>query len=166
MKHRQQGTILVISMVMLLPLTLIGVSAMRGTLLEERMAGNMKEQYRSFQIAELALRQGEIEILGIAPNMGLARTECAPDFVETLENDDFDDVVPEDAELNSNEVLVRRHFRYCGAWREYRDPQGAKATSDAGGKAGLHLAYYTLMGVGDIPENAETVLGTSFAVLP
>ena len=166
MKHRQQGTILVIAMVMLLPLTLIGVSAMRGTLLEERMAGNLKEQYRSFQIAELALRQGEIEIMDIAPEMERARAECADAVVETLEDDDFEDVAPEDDELNPNEVRARRHFRYCGAWREYRNPEGIKATSDAGGKAGLHLAYYTLIGVGDIPDNAETALAAAVAVLP
>ncbi|MCK7576251.1 MAG: PilX N-terminal domain-containing pilus assembly protein [Chromatiales bacterium] len=167
MKYHQQGTILVIAIVMLLPLTLIGVAAMRGTLLEERMAGNMKEQYRSFQIAELALRQGESEIIENSSNARADFTECDVNIVEVLVDNDFEDVALEDNSLNPNEVLARRHFRYCGpASREYRNDQGVKATSDAGGKAGLHYDYYQLLGVGQIPNNAETALRTTFALLP
>ena len=57
--HRQHGTVLVISLIMMLLLTLIGVTAMQTTTMEERMAGNMVDVNRSFQAAEAALRFGE-----------------------------------------------------------------------------------------------------------
>lgn len=55
----QRGAALVIVMVMLLLLTLLGLQAMRGTLMQERMASNMNERNQAFQLAEAALRQGE-----------------------------------------------------------------------------------------------------------
>ena len=44
---------------MLLVLTLVGVSAMQSTTLEERMAGNSRDRNISLFAAESALRQGE-----------------------------------------------------------------------------------------------------------
>ena len=57
--RRQQGTVLAISLIILLLLTLIGVTAMQTTTMEERMAGNMLDVNRSFQAGEAALREGE-----------------------------------------------------------------------------------------------------------
>ena len=56
--HRQRGAVLVISLIMLLLLTIIGVTAMRTVTLEERMAGNMRDRNLSAQAAESALRFG------------------------------------------------------------------------------------------------------------
>ncbi len=47
--------VLIISLVMLVILTLLGISAMSTTTLEERMAANLQEQNRSFQAAETGL---------------------------------------------------------------------------------------------------------------
>jgi len=57
-KH-QQGAVLAISLIMLLVMTLIGVSAMQNTVMEEKMAGNMGNSTRSMQAAETALRTAE-----------------------------------------------------------------------------------------------------------
>lgn len=57
--RRQRGAVLAISLIMLLLLTLIGVTAMQVTTMEERMAGNMLDLNRSFQASEAALRTGE-----------------------------------------------------------------------------------------------------------
>jgi len=59
MKVRQRGATLIISLLMLTLMTLIGVTAMQGRILEEKMAGNLQEQQRAFQAAEAALRAGE-----------------------------------------------------------------------------------------------------------
>ncbi|MGD8743544.1 MAG: PilX N-terminal domain-containing pilus assembly protein, partial [Granulosicoccaceae bacterium] len=45
--------------IMLLLLTIIGVTSMQTTTLEEKMAGNMHEYHLAFQSAEAALREGE-----------------------------------------------------------------------------------------------------------
>ncbi len=56
-KH-QQGAALVVSLVMLVILTLLGVSMMNTTKLEERMAANTQETTQAFQSAETGLSQG------------------------------------------------------------------------------------------------------------
>lgn len=58
-KHRQQGAALIIALVILLLMTLIGVTAMQTTVLQERMAGNLRDRNIAFQAAEAALRDAE-----------------------------------------------------------------------------------------------------------
>lgn len=56
---RQRGVALVISMVLLLVLTIVGVSAVQTTSLEELMARNAHDSQLAFQAAEVALREAE-----------------------------------------------------------------------------------------------------------
>lgn len=58
----QRGAALMIALVMLLVMSMLGLSSMRGTTLEERMAGNWRDQNLAFQAAEAALREGEVFI--------------------------------------------------------------------------------------------------------
>lgn len=55
----QRGAVLIISMLILLVMTLIGVSSMSTSTLEEKMAGNLRDREIAFQAAEAALRAGE-----------------------------------------------------------------------------------------------------------
>ncbi len=55
----QRGVALVVVMVLLLVVTLLGLTALRSTLMEERMTANMVDRSLSFQAAEAALREGE-----------------------------------------------------------------------------------------------------------
>lgn len=55
----QRGAVLVVALVMLLLLTMISLTSMRGTALQENMAGNLRESNTSLQAAEAALRAGE-----------------------------------------------------------------------------------------------------------
>jgi len=64
-KTQQSGVVLVISLIMLLLLTIIGVTAMRVTGLEEKMAGNSKDQNVAFQAAEVNLRDSEVWLAGL-----------------------------------------------------------------------------------------------------
>lgn len=64
---RQRGAALIISLIFLLLMTLIGVSSMQSTTLQERMAGNTRDRNLAFQAAEAGLRAGE-EWLGTAAN--------------------------------------------------------------------------------------------------
>ena len=56
---RQRGAVLIVSLVMLLVITLIAVSSMQGTVLEEKMAGNTKDRNLAFQTTESAIREAE-----------------------------------------------------------------------------------------------------------
>ncbi|ORU90200.1 MAG: hypothetical protein A6F71_04330 [Cycloclasticus sp. symbiont of Poecilosclerida sp. M] len=63
---KQAGAILFVSLIMLLLMTLLGISGMQTTVLEERMAGNFKDRNMSLQAAESALREAE-EYLRVTP---------------------------------------------------------------------------------------------------
>ena len=56
----QRGMVLVICLIMLLLLTLSGLAAMRGSTLQEKMAGNSRDSEQAFLAAESALRNGEL----------------------------------------------------------------------------------------------------------
>lgn len=55
----QQGAVLVVGLVLLLLLTIIGLSGARDAALQERMSGNMHDLQVARQAAEAALRTGE-----------------------------------------------------------------------------------------------------------
>ena len=55
----QRGVALVVSLVLLLVATLIGLASVRGTNLQERMSSNMYDRSLAFQRAESALRAAE-----------------------------------------------------------------------------------------------------------
>jgi type IV pilus assembly protein PilX len=63
MKHRptppqaaQQGVVLIVALVMLVLITMISISAVRSSTMEERMAGGARDRNKAFQAAEYALR--------------------------------------------------------------------------------------------------------------
>jgi type IV pilus assembly protein PilX len=60
--QQQRGVVLMVGMIILLVMTLIGLSAARSTLLEERMSGSTADNNVAFQAAEAALRTGELSL--------------------------------------------------------------------------------------------------------
>lgn len=68
--HHQQGVVLILGMIMVLLMTIVGLAAIRGTGLQETMAGNMRERTIAFQHAEAGLRVGEswVGVSDIADN--------------------------------------------------------------------------------------------------
>ena len=66
----QRGTALVVGLLILLVLTIIGISGMHSTTLEEKMTGNMRDQNDAFQAAETALRGAEDYVQNSLQNTG------------------------------------------------------------------------------------------------
>jgi type IV pilus assembly protein PilX len=62
--RRQRGIALAVVLILLVVITLLALAAMRGTLLEERMSGNVIDRGYGFEAAEAALRQGEAVAAG------------------------------------------------------------------------------------------------------
>lgn len=62
LKQGQRGAALIVGLIMLLLLTLIGVAGMRDTLLQEKMAANMRDRDVALQAAETALRAAELQL--------------------------------------------------------------------------------------------------------
>ncbi len=57
--ERQRGAIMIVALLLLVVLTLIAVTGMDNTLMEERMAGNFGQTISAQQAAEIALREVE-----------------------------------------------------------------------------------------------------------
>jgi type IV pilus assembly protein PilX len=88
---RQRGVALFVGLIMLLILTLLGLSSSNVSIMQERMAGNVAQYNQSFQIAETVLREVETRIyngiclgggsggFGVLPNMdslGVDPNDC------------------------------------------------------------------------------------------
>jgi type IV pilus assembly protein PilX len=74
-RRSQGGVVLVMSLLFLLMLTILGVTAMGTSALQEKMAGNMRDVDMAFQAAESALRGGEAQIVTLSVT-GKPNTAC------------------------------------------------------------------------------------------
>ena len=66
LRNQEQGFVLVTSLIFLVVLSLLGVMALRGSLFDERMAANDRDRALAREYAEMALRDAERDILGLA----------------------------------------------------------------------------------------------------
>ncbi|MCU0931179.1 MAG: PilX N-terminal domain-containing pilus assembly protein [Serpentinimonas sp.] len=72
---RQHGFVLLTTVILLVVLAAISLTAMRGTLQQERMANNDSDVALARQNAELALRDAERDLLGIDVNGNFCSSE-------------------------------------------------------------------------------------------
>lgn len=79
----QRGAALMVVLVLLLIMTVLGLSSLRGTLMSQRMAANIYDRNISLQAAESALREGEAVVAaGNLPSTSFTSPctggKCAP----------------------------------------------------------------------------------------
>jgi hypothetical protein len=87
MIQKQQGVALVVALILLIVLTLLGLSAMDTTMLEMKLARNSQERAYAFQMAETALRENEnlftntdfMGDLGVDPDLEVADDDSTTD---------------------------------------------------------------------------------------
>ena len=86
-RSRHRGAVLIVALIMLLVLTILGVAALQGANMEERMAGNMRDRNLAFQSAEAALVDAEsfVQSLVTTGNFDgtgglLGDTDAEPDY--------------------------------------------------------------------------------------
>jgi type IV pilus assembly protein PilX len=88
--HRQSGVTLVISLIILIALTILGLTTMQSTRTEVSMAGNLREAGITFNAAEAGLSDAEGFVNGTTtknvftnPNAGLySKTDEDPDYFD------------------------------------------------------------------------------------
>lgn len=80
--HREGGAILIVTLLFLVVLTMLGVTAMTGTTMEERMAGNTRDASLALQAAESALRDARRDIsrIPVTGSHGRAQPPVLSDF--------------------------------------------------------------------------------------
>lgn len=75
-RQTEKGMALITVLVFLVVLTLVGITAMRSSGMQERMAGNLMDQDVSFQNTEAAVREGENWVNGLTYLPIVATANC------------------------------------------------------------------------------------------
>jgi len=65
---RQNGSVLLVSLIILLVISLLAVGGMQGTIMQERMSSNLHDRELAFQAAEAALRDAEDRLINNPPD--------------------------------------------------------------------------------------------------
>lgn len=76
--HHQGGIALIVALVLLVAVTLLGISGIRNTSMQERMSGNMYDRSLAMQAAESALRAAEAALTA-NPTIGVICPGFCPD---------------------------------------------------------------------------------------
>jgi len=93
--QRQQGAVLIISLMLLIILTMLGISALDSTKLETKMAANTAERNRALQTAEIGLKIPMTHV-----------TYDVNKIVDIAKRADSNPLPPEYYRLNSSNQLV------------------------------------------------------------
>jgi type IV pilus assembly protein PilX len=152
-RQRQSGVVMAVSLILLLVITLIAVSSMRGTMLEEKMAGNSLDRNLAFQSTESAIREAEISIEGVASLGGFdgsaglfGLADAEPDFANSA------------TWINANQSVVA-----VDAFGAYAEPQYyvKHFTTVVGTEGALNMSGYgDNKGTGDVTVFKITARGT------
>lgn len=77
-RRGSRGSTLVVVLILLLVMTLLGLTVIRSTLLEERMSANLYDRSLAFQSTEFALRQAEEAIKASSLTASSIGYDCSP----------------------------------------------------------------------------------------
>ncbi|MDR6678204.1 pilus assembly PilX family protein [Pseudomonas oryzihabitans] len=81
--RHQGGAVLLVALVMLLLLTLLAITSMRETTLQNRVGGNVSEQKRAYNAAESALREAERRLSVLRGTAAFASASAGFDSCKT-----------------------------------------------------------------------------------
>lgn len=136
---RQKGIVLVVGLVFLLVLTIIGVTSLRTTTLEQRMAGNLQQRTMAFQ-------DTETKITMLLNNLNSGQTTLSTnDNCSSIDADPDPDAV--------NKGISASHT--CSAYVGNSDP--GRLTDTAEGEK-VNLLHFRL-------ESQSTTLGNASVTL-
>lgn len=150
-QRRQSGVALVVSLVLLVAVTLLGVSAMQGTILQERMSANQRDVEEAFNASEFALRRGERELLS-SPGSFLTNGKLSAEREMDVDDDNVTEVT---THKDSFEHDPAYHISYRGDIC----PEG-----DASGECD-DLFAITALGLGQ-NDTTRVVLQSTFRIKP
>jgi type IV pilus assembly protein PilX len=162
-RNNQRGVALIVSLVLLVVATLIGLAGIRGTTLQERMSANMYDRSLAFQRAEAALRAAEAAITEEWKIEDLEGQDCRPSLTTlcgALPDDDAVWVeVADTHNVNNDRTPGRPEYfiQYMGTGTE-DNKYGLGDNADAGmygsppGK--ITVAFYRVTARSSAPDDA------------
>ena len=125
---RQDGAALVISLLMLIAMTMMGVTSMRGASTELTMAGNLRESSITFQAAEAGLKTAEgLLRTGADPANIIPQNTAEPDYLESTAWEG-NNVTTSALSLTNVATSPRYIIKDLGSW----DPDRNVSTMDPG----------------------------------
>jgi type IV pilus assembly protein PilX len=68
----QRGVALVVALILMVVLTLVGLAAVRGTIMQQKMTSNFSDRQIAFQVGEAGLRQAQIVVQGLSTPISTA----------------------------------------------------------------------------------------------
>ena len=165
--RKQNGITLIVGLILLLVMTMLGLTAIQVTTQQERMAGNLRDRNIAFQAAESALREGESALIRCVIDFsgnGAYDVEAnivAASTAEWTEDssflfDDFDDACTEPKTHSA-------FFQAVAAPRFFleRQPPVGGASLETGVPKTMEVFKVTSRGVGG-SQAAVVVLQSSF----
>jgi type IV pilus assembly protein PilX len=66
-RSKQSGVALVVALILLIVITLVGLAAVRGTIMQQKMTSNFYDRQLAFQAAEAGLRKAEAVVQSTTP---------------------------------------------------------------------------------------------------
>ena len=158
----QQGAVLLVSLILLMVMTLLGLSVVRVSMMSVHVAHNDETLMKSFNQAEVTLREGESEL------STMVETAALRDFNDSdnhlyLSPVDQDNLSWTDGNSAGDDVAGRYLIVYQG-WR----PIGSESASlkSNGGISGSSLYLSRIIAKGSVKETgAKKILRSSFATI-
>ena len=162
--RKERGAVLIVSLIFLLLMTLLGVTAMRMTMMQERMAGNLREAALTFQAAEVGLSTAENQLQqGIEPQNMVLEGDIDPNY---LTNTTWDNAaLYTEAQLTVSLANIATNPRYIVKFLGTWDPDKNVSSLDPGFSGygltsnAITVAYYriTARGYGQTGNTFRTV---------
>jgi type IV pilus assembly protein PilX len=166
--RRQQGAVLVVSLVFLLVITMLAVGSMQNTILEEKMAGNASDRNLAFQSTESALREAEIFVEGIVSlgNFGSAgglrgRTDAEPSFYDQTTWGDANNYVVAATDFGSYEE-PRYFVKHLTTVAGTEGSLNMSGYGDNKGTGDVTIFRITARGTGASSDSAEVILRSQY----
>jgi type IV pilus assembly protein PilX len=131
--HRQRGAALIMSMVILLILTILGISTMGTASLEEKMSGNTQESIRAFQAAESGLNDAFTVSGGLDLNSGTTGKDL-PRFTYGSGKSGYADVNVKFIQFSN----PKRGSGYGSNFEAANFNQSSTGSTNSGAKATIH----------------------------
>lgn len=164
---KQSGATLAIALILLFMVTLLGISTIQTTQMQEKMSANMQDKEISFMAAESALAAGEAWIIALTTlPTPVASCQSFPCVMEKIDNSDFVSATDTWWQANSAEYAntlsnVNKKPRYVIEFIQFV-PDSPVIGQSSGTIPGVYYYQVTAKGTGSTDE-AETVLQSTVA---
>ncbi len=166
--QRQQGAVLIISLVILLVITTLAVGSMQNTMLEEKMAGNISDRNLAFQSTESAVREAEVYVEGVA-SLGdfdgtgglIGRTDIEPSLYSQSVWDTTGSHVVATTDFGSH-APPRYFIKHLTTVTGTEGALNMSGYGDNKGTGDVTIFRITARGIGASADSAEVILRTQY----